>query len=111
MTVDLYNNKSDKITINKQLEVVQSGLSVTPITPFDILNPVFILSYTSSFLYTVNYLYCTDTGRYYYCKITLDSGNMAYLTCEVDPLYSHRAQIMSMSCFVERTGDKRFWWN
>lgn len=74
-------------------------------SPCDILNPVFVLAYDTSYL-TANYLHCPDFNRYYFINnIQVLTGNRIELSCSVDVLMSYNAEIKNLYCNVVRTED------
>lgn len=70
--------------------------------PCDLLHPVFILTWSSSYIHA-NYLNAPDLGRYYYIDdVNLLTGNRAELHCSVDVLMSYSNDILSLYCVVTR---------
>lgn len=70
--------------------------------PCDILNPIFILGYDSSFV-SANYLHCSELNRYYFIdNINLMPGHRMELVCSVDVLMSYAPQISALTCLISR---------
>lgn len=100
MQITIGTTTDDKRTLNKSYS--GSIYTVQLKQPCDILNPVFILEYTSS-LVTANYVYCAEFGRYYFITdINVMPGKRAELSCAVDVLMSYAAQIAAIRCVVSR---------
>lgn len=100
MQITIGTTADDKRVLNKTY--VGSIYTVQLKQPCDILNPVFVVEYTSS-LITANYIYCSDFSRYYFITdITLLSGKRAEISCAVDVLMSYASQIAAIRCVISR---------
>lgn len=70
--------------------------------PCDLLHPVFIMTWSSSYVHD-NYIHAPDLGRYYYIdNVVLLTGSRAELQCSVDVLMSYASEIKGLSCVVTR---------
>ena len=66
-----------------------------------ITRPVFIIETIS--VNGLNYLYCTEYGRYYYITdIVTMTGNRIALHCKCDVLMSFRSQIRSCTAIINK---------
>ena len=75
--------------------------------PCDLLHPVFILTWSSSYVHS-NYLHAPELGRYYYIDdVILLTGSRAELHCRVDVLMSYKDQILSLDVNVIRNEFER----
>lgn len=69
----------------------------------NLMRPTFILK-TSPLVYNSNYLYNTFTKRYYYIRtITAMSGGRIAIDCDIDVLFTYRAEILASSGWVVRS--------
>ena len=91
MIVKVYNNKSNKNIVNKEIEETQE-ITFDFKDDSDITNPILILqSYK-----TGNYCYIPDLKRYYYIdKIELMNGGYYKLYLEIDVLMSYKDEIIN----------------
>lgn len=91
MIVKVYNNKSNKNIVNKEIEEIQE-ITFDFKDDSDITNPILILqSYK-----TGNYCYIPDLNRYYYIdRIELMNGGFYKLYLEIDVLMSYKDEIIN----------------
>lgn len=102
MNLTLYYNSSERKVIGKSLT---ARGSVTAILKGDasVLRPVFVLDYNASYLSGINYLYCTQTNRYYYVDdIEMTLGGRIILYCSVDVLESYKTQIKNQTAIIKK---------
>ena len=99
ISVVLYNNASDDDTLDKNITQVDSILCTIK-EEVDILHFRIPLN---RILTNVNY--AAVDGRYYFCKIIKDAGNITWLQFDIDPLMSFKDQIKGLSGIIERTGN------
>lgn len=52
-----------------------------------VLTPVFRIDYKSAYL-TANYVYCNETGYFYFCTVEVDTAQTMILRCNIDYLSS-----------------------
>ena len=92
MVLTLYNNKSDKNVIGKDLtETLEITAELKEET--SVLYPSFIVKKNNNILNS-NYLRAPEFNRYYYIKdIKKAPGGVMIISCEVDPLESFKAEI------------------
>lgn len=84
MNITLMTTSDDNKVVDKTFTNVSTALSAVPTEDMSILQPVFTVSYNSTYL-TANYVYIDLFDRYY--KITGRSvtiGEKIVFTCEVD---------------------------
>lgn len=102
MTVTLYNITDDPRKLNKTLP---AGLgpynTVNALDIVSIVNPTLILEYSSGYI-DCNYCYVLEFGRYYFCKVSVDTGGRIVLTCTVDPLMSFATEIKNCPACILR---------
>ena len=103
MTITLYKIPDDKRALSKTLNATTKIADITGNikTDCDILNPVFELSYSDSYL-PVNYMYVPKFNRYYFVDPPKLSAQRMYLTCHVDVLESYKSQIEDLNCVIAR---------
>ena len=117
MIATLYNNKSDRIVLNKQILSLGTTNSIKYKDDTDLLRPKFIMKASENFV-GVNYIYVgedeeavSDTtlvNRYFFVNnVTFSKGYMI-LDCEGDVLMSFKEQIQDIECVVGRNSTK---WN
>lgn len=100
MTIKLYKIDDEIAKVNKTLGTAKS-VDGEPIPPFDMLNPVFQVSLSSTPEY--NYVYIAEFGRYYYAEATYIGGTVWEFSCSVDPLMSWKTGIKALSAWVDRS--------
>lgn len=98
MNAILYQNSSDRRTVNKALRQVGTA-TYDYKGACNILNPIIIVKDWNA---ACNYVYITDLGRYYYVTDFTINGLVATVTLEIDVLKTYAAQIQSMRCLVDR---------
>lgn len=85
MQVQLYTNVSDSRTAGKTLHHIDT-VSCRPYGEIDIVNPVLIVKYDAA-LTQCNYVIIPEYhNRRYFCKVTLQEGGKALLSCTCDVL-------------------------
>ena len=91
MNVKIYNNKSNKNIINKQIELLKE-IQFNFKDDSDISNPVLILkNYVSG-----NYCFIPELKRYYYItRIDLMNGGFYRLYLEIDVLMTYKDEIIN----------------
>ena len=67
-----------------------------------LMNPTFKLSIGSNPI-DYNYCYVADFHRYYFVRDITSDNNFWYITCEIDPMASHKSEILSGSHYVLRS--------
>ena len=105
MYITIGQTSDDRRKIQKNF----SGTSI-PVQlkqPCDLLHPVFVLTWSNSYVHT-NYLYAPDLGRYYYIdNVILLTGSRAELHCSVDVLMSYASEILNLDVYVTRNQAER----
>ena len=98
MNVTLYTNTSQNNVVSKSISSIKSVTAEMPVS-FDVSTPSFIVNgqYPSC-----NYVYISNTGRYYYAKATLLSNNCTKLDCRTDVLMTAKNNIYGTSQYVSR---------
>lgn len=102
MTLILYNNKSDKFVMHKDITELKS-MTGTPTEDINILTPTFIIENTASIISRCNYCFVAEFNRYYYVTIDALAGTQLRLNCTVDPLMSHASELAYCPCTVVRS--------
>lgn len=106
MYITIGQTSDDRRKIQKSFAGT-SSVQVQLKQPCDLLHPVFILTWSSSYIHA-NYLNAPDLGRYYYIdNVNLLTGNRAELHCSVDVLMSYAAQILALDVNVRRNQHER----
>ena len=108
MQVLLYQNKSDKMEVTKNIDLVATK-SCELKEDTSIITPTFLFSGGVDDYADVNYLYVADFLRYYYIENITSAGNgMTYLSCRVDVLMSYETAIRSNYAIIARNEN---WFN
>lgn len=91
MNVKIYNNKSNKNIVNKQIQLLKE-IEFNFKDDSDVTNPVLILkNYV-----TGNYCFIPDLNRYYYIdRVVLMVGGFFKLYLEIDVLMSYKDEILN----------------
>ena len=105
ITVNLLSFKkrpnSTKVPTAAQLAAGVS-FSCTLLESTSLMNPTFKLSIGSNPI-NYNYCYVADFNRYYFVRDVTSDNNFWYITCEVDPMASHKSDILGGSHYVLRS--------
>lgn len=101
MEAYLYNNKSDKRDMDKNLEAVGNVIDVDFKEDTSIINPTFILRNASKPL-NANYIYVPDLRRYFFINDYTVSHQRLYINCHVDVLTSFADSIRRETVIVKR---------
>ena len=100
MNVKLYNNKSDKRNLIKNITEIKTVAS-TAKGDISLLSPVLILNYTD--MSNINYCYISELKRYYYIKnYTYLTGKRIQLNLEIDVLMSYADEIKALKVNILR---------
>lgn len=86
-TIDIGYTTDNTYTVNKSWTKVKSGVSISPLSTINQLNPVFVIDYDSSLL-NCNYVEASFLGRKYMALISVDTAGRMVLSCSVDYLSS-----------------------
>lgn len=105
ITVNLLSFKkrhnSTKVPTAAQL-AAGASFSCTLLESTSLMNPTFKLSIGSNPI-NYNYCYVSDFNRYYFVRDITSDNNFWYITCEVDPMASHKSDVLSGSHYVLRS--------
>ncbi len=102
MQLTLMYNSSERNVIGKTITSLFT-VNATIKGDTSILRPTFILQYDSTYLTGVNYIYCSDTGRYYYIdNIKVLTGQRIELDCSVDVLQSYKTEILNQTAIINK---------
>lgn len=100
-TVNLYNNKSDKIVVQKDITLVVT-CEAEFLSDVSLTHPSVILHVDPAFL-DANYVYIKEFKRYYYIDgMTILDGHRLMINCRVDVLMSFCAYILNSNQHVIR---------
>ena len=106
LSITLYTSIADPKELDKSSKLTQIGstaITATPTNDIDILSPVVLLNYNSSYL-NANYAYIPEFGRYYYVNDkSVKPGQSITLTMSVDPLMSFKNQIKDCTACITRS--------
>ena len=101
MICDLYKTNSENNVLSKTLTEIKKNIAVKLKENTSIIKPTFILSSDNVDFKKLNYLYCSDFGRYYYVdNIILLKGGLLEIECRVDVLMSFSNDIKKSSVLV-----------
>ena len=100
MNVILYNNKSDKRQLVKNITEIKT-ISATAKGDINIISPTLIIQNTD--MTNINYCYITELKRYYFLtNYTYITGQRIELHCNVDVLMSYSDEIKRLKVNVLR---------
>ena len=103
MTITLYNNLSNKKTINKTIVKISDVTNVRLKENVTILNPVLQLSLTPDII-SCNYVYIPDFSRYYFKgDVEFVTNDVVNVYLSVDPLFSFATNIMNSNVTAIRS--------
>lgn len=105
--VTFYINSSDNKVLNKNINPISLSEDVitaelTPTQSVSVLSPTLILDYREQLL-SANYCMIEEFNRYYYCKVSVDTGGRLIAECEVDPLMSFSPSIKNCEANIVRS--------
>lgn len=107
MTIGLYTTTSDRRRVRKSLTSVLDYINAHLKEDTSIIDPVFRVhaeSISGVRLDEFNYLYCSETGRYYFVNdVKLCKGGILEIYCHVDVLYTYRNYILNHNAYVDRS--------
>ena len=102
MNIKLYNTTSPRNKLNKTLNLVADINGESNIT-IDEHNCVFVLSIGHLIgVQGSNYMYCTDTKKYYYIENYEVINQTVRIQCKVDVLMTYKTQILTNTCTISR---------
>ena len=102
MNIKLYNTTSPRNKLSKTLNLVaditgESNINVGEHNTQFILSKGHLIGVKGS-----NYLFCTDTGKYYYIENYEIQNQTVIITCKIDVLMSYRTKILSNTCTISK---------
>lgn len=102
MNIKLYNTTSPRNKLSKSLNLVadvtgESNINVGEHNTQFILSKGHFISVQGS-----NYLYCTDTSKYYFIENYEIQNQTVIITCKIDVLMSYRTQILNNTCTISK---------
>ena len=101
MQIIIGSTSDDRRNLNKTITTIAT-IDAQLKQPCDVLNPVFIISYSSRYV-TANYVTASELGRKYFINnINLLPGNRVELSCSVDVLMTYNSEIRSLNVNVNR---------
>lgn len=110
MYINTYINYSDNNKLNKNIQLVESNVSVELKENTDLINPVLKLSmrYTGSPASPAyfNYCYISEFGRYYFVKNRTYSQQHLEVSLQVDPLYTWADYIANLEVIANRSSSR-----
>lgn len=88
-TIDIANTTANPEKYNKTNEttIIQSGVSISPLSTIAQLMPVFVVDYDSRFL-NANYIIAPFLGRKYFATVSVDTAGRMVIQCKVDYISS-----------------------
>ena len=102
MKITLYNTKSEKEKLNKELTelVIVDDAKIT--SSFDMLKATVILKRNIiDDITRINYLYIDSVKRFYFCDVSIENG-FIILSCNVDVLMSYKTDILKIEATIDR---------
>ena len=105
--VDLYQNESPVEKIGKTLSNSHTISDVVLKRDTSILRPVLLIN-SAQDIYTYNYMYISEFGRYYFIDdIRSINNNMWEISAHVDVLETYKTDILSNTAVLKRQ-EKKF---
>lgn len=103
LTIDIGNCIADNRVLDKTSFITWgSPINCEVYHECSIMNPVFLLKYSSSIV-NYNYIKVQSWGRYYYIvDQTVAPGGRIYLTCQEDVLMSNKEEILRLRANIHR---------
>lgn len=102
MNIKLYNTVSPRNKLNKTLNLVADITGESNIS-IDEHNCVFVLSMGHLIgVQGSNYMFCTDTNKYYYIENYEVINQTVRIQCKVDVLMTYKTQILANTCTISR---------
>ena len=102
LTLNLYNTVDDPRVVNKTVTAVAT-VTADPTDNVSILNPSFLIEYSSAYL-AANYCYVELFGRYYYIRnMSVVKGNRILIECAVDVLKTYATALTDCVCIATRS--------
>lgn len=106
-SVDLYQNESPVEKIGKTLSNSHTISDVVLKRDTSILRPVLLINSVQD-IYTYNYMYISEFGRYYFIDdIRSINNNMWEISAHVDVLETYKTDILSNTAVLKRQ-EKKF---
>lgn len=100
MTVKLFNNKSDKRNLIKNITEIKT-VTATAKGDISVISPVLIFNYTD--MSDINYCYISELNRYYYINnFTYLTGKRIQLNLAIDVLMTYAEEIKALKVNVLR---------
>lgn len=100
MNVKLFNNKSDKRNLIKNITEIKT-VTATAKGDISVISPVLILNYTD--MTNINYCYISELNRYYYINnFTYLTGKRIQLILGIDVLMSYANEIKALKVNILR---------
>lgn len=102
MNIKLYNTTSPRNKLNKTINLVadidgESRIEMDEHTPNFILSSGHLTGVKGS-----NYMYCTDTKKYYYIENYRVENQTVRIIAKVDVLMTYKTQILSNTCTIAK---------
>lgn len=102
MTITLYKNKSEDNVVDKELSTIDSLVGSLR-HQSSIISPSIVIESSADAIVNCNYIHIPEWNRYYFVKnITAIKTNLWLLECQVDVLYTYRAEIWQQSGIIAR---------
>ena len=100
MEIILYNNKSEKNKIGKDITLVAT-LTGSIKEPSSLIRPQIVIEYSDPTAF--NYVYISEFGRYYYVSdVTILNTNILMISLVVDVLESFKTSILSQHVIIDK---------
>lgn len=88
MTINCYKYNGEPLKYDKSSKTaIGTAITIDPLSIIDLLSPVFVISYTAA-LAACTYVECSDLGRSYFCKPSINTAGQIVLSCSVDYISS-----------------------
>lgn len=104
MQITTYRNASEEHVLDKQLTVVNSDVTAMFKDDTNMINPTIIISSLMS--KNFNYVYISDTNRYYYVNDMTYSQQRTFINLSVDVLMSFNSEIKNLDLIANRSSSR-----
>ena len=104
-TIQLYKNNSDRRVLSKNIYAIGGVRECKFLSDnISISSPSLLLEYNPKYITErVNYVYIKDFSRYYYVtNMTVNTGGLCVLQCDVDVLMSFKTYIKQIKTTIAR---------
>ena len=101
-TIKIGSTSDNPLKVSKTVTWTNQQLSISPLSAYDLIAPLFVLDYNSGYL-ACNYIQDNNTNLYYFIEnISVDTAQRMNIKCRIDPLNSYN--LSNCNITVTRNG-------